>query len=71
MELLKFALNKISKQIWFCNDLTLQEKEDKALEISRYLENCPIISGSGCDDIKKALISYFKTDFEAKRTVQL
>ena len=71
MELLKFALNKISKQIWFCNDLTLQEKEDKALEISRYLENCPFISGSGYDDIKKALISYFKTDFEAKRTVQL
>ena len=71
MELLKFALNKISKQIWFCSDLTQQEKENKALEIIKYMENSPTISGSGCDDIKKALISYFKTDFEAKRTVQL
>ena len=71
MDLLKFALNKISKQIWFCSDLTLQEKENKALEIIKYMENSPTISGSGCDDIKKALISYFKTDFEAKRTVQL
>ena len=71
MELLKFALNKISKQIWLCSDLTLQEKENKALEIIKYMENSPTISGSGCDDIKKALISYFKTDFEAKRTVQL
>ncbi len=70
MDLLKFALNKISKQIWFCSDLTRQEKEDKVLEIIKYMENGPTISGSGCDDIKKALISYFKTDFEAKRTVQ-
>ena len=71
LELLKFALNKISKQIWFCRDLTPQEKEDKALEICRYLENCPTISGNNSDDTKKELISYFKTDFEAKRTVQL
>jgi hypothetical protein len=71
MELLKFALNKISKQIWFCSDLTLQEKENKALEICRYLENCPTISGNNSDDTKKELVSYFKTDFEAKRTVQL
>lgn len=70
LELLKFALNKISKQIWFCKDLTPQEKTDKVLEICRYLENFPVITESD-SEIKKELISYFKTDFEAKRTVQL
>lgn len=71
IELLKFALNKISKQIWFCSDLTLQEKENKVLEIIKYMENSPTISDSDSDDTKKELVSYFKTDFEAKRTVQL
>ena len=63
-ELSKFVLNKLSKQIWFCNPgKTLQEKTEEAVVLCNTLKAFqPFTSETRLH----ALIAYFAADFEAK-----
>ncbi|MBR5349573.1 MAG: helix-turn-helix transcriptional regulator [Lachnospiraceae bacterium] len=58
-ELSRFVMNKLSKQIWFCEEGTAQEKTEKAVKICETLEALrPTVGAKTMDP----LISYFAED---------
>lgn len=63
MELSRFLLNKISKKIWFCEDGSIKEKEEKVSEICRILKGLETVAGI---ESIETLIEYFKGDFACK-----
>ena len=62
-----FALNKKSKEIWFCEEGTIEEKTDRAVQLCKQLKSLTAFLPKDRID---QLISGFASDFELKlRTV--
>ena len=62
-ELFGFALNKKSKEIWFCEEGTIEEKTDRAVQLCKQLKSLTAFLPK--DKIDQ-LISGFASDFELK-----
>ena len=62
-ELFGFALNKKSKEIWFCEEGTIVEKTDRAVQLCKQLK---ALTAFLPKDKIDQLISGFASDFELK-----
>ncbi|MBP5262916.1 MAG: helix-turn-helix transcriptional regulator [Lachnospiraceae bacterium] len=63
-ELSKFVLNKLSKQIWFCNPAkTLREKTEEAVTLCNAVKAFQLFTS---EESLNALLTSFASDFEAK-----
>ena len=62
-ELFAFVLNKKSKEIWFCEEGTIEEKKDRAKQLCKQLRSLTAFLPKAKLD---KLISGFETDFELK-----